>query len=221
MALGPYEIGDLAGDTKRFSPAFERNIGPIGDVLADWLPAFGTVLEIASGTGQHVLALAERFSALSWLPSDHDTHALASIEGWRGERGLPNVAGPVRLDTTASAWPIECADAILCVNMVHIAPWEATLGLLDGAARLLAPGAPLILYGPWFERGKPAGQGNRDFDAMLRARDPAFGIREVETLDEAARARGFERAERRVMPSDNRMLRLNRSALTPPRPPSR
>lgn len=221
MALGPYEIRDLAGDTKRFSPAFERNVGPIGDVLADWLPGSGTVLEIASGTGQHVLAFAERFPEYCWQPSDYDAHALASIAAWSEERGLQNVAPPVRIDTTAAEWPVGRVDAILCVNMVHIAPWEATLGLLVGAARLLAPKAPLIFYGPWFERDKERGQGNLDFDASLRARDARFGVREVETLAQAAREKGFGLAERRVMPADNLMLLLTRDALTGPTSPSR
>ena len=140
----PYNVGDLGKEVKRRAPAAARNVDPIGDVLSGWLPASGVVLEIASGTGEHALAFARRFPALEWQPSDPDPEALASIAAWQSD-GPANLRAPVQLDVRTSDWPVGRADAILCINMVHIAPWEAALGLLDGAARLLAAGSSLIL----------------------------------------------------------------------------
>jgi SAM-dependent methyltransferase len=133
---------------KKHAPAFERNHEPIREVLARELPATGTVLEIASGTGQHGCAFASAFPDLCWQPTDPDPTSIASIAAWRDELGLPNLLPPVRLDVT-EPWPVTAADVILCINMIHIAPWEAALALFAGAGRLLAPGALLYLYGPY------------------------------------------------------------------------
>jgi SAM-dependent methyltransferase len=141
----PFVI-EPGGDARRSAPHVARNAEPIASVLRDMLPASGLVLEVASGTGEHILHFARAFPALGWQPSDPDPAALASIAAWRGE-GPANLLAPLRLDAREPDWPVAAADAILCINMVHISPWAATLGLLDGAARLLAPGAPLILYG--------------------------------------------------------------------------
>ncbi len=203
----PYNVGDLGRDTKRQAPAAARNVEPIGDVLAEWLPHCGRVLEIASGTGEHALAFARRFPALEWQPTDPDPQALASIAAW-AEEGPGNLRTPVQLDVCAADWPFAVADAILCINMVHIAPWQASLGLLDGAERLLAPGAPLILYGPWLEAGKPAAPSNQAFDISLRDRDPRWGLRLVEDFAGEAEKRGLRLTERRPMPSNNLMLRF-------------
>ena len=192
------------------APAAARNREPIAEVLAEWLPAAGTVLEIASGTGEHVAFLAGQFPNLGWQPSDSHPDALASIAGWRAQADLGNVREPKPIDAASPAWPIDRADAILCINMVHISPWAATLGLLDGAARLLDPGAPLILYGPWFELGVAVAPSNLAFDADLRGRDPSWGLREVEAFAAAAEARGLSLVERRVMPANNLMLLLRR-----------
>jgi hypothetical protein len=127
----PYNVGDLGQGIKRRAPAAGRNVAPIGDVLEDWLPDHGLVLEIASGTGEHALAFARRFSALDWQPTDPDPDALASIAAWQRE-GPANLRPPIELDVTYE-WPVDDANAILCVNMVHISPWECSLGLLDGA----------------------------------------------------------------------------------------
>jgi hypothetical protein len=208
----PYNVGDLGTGVKRQAPAAGRNAGPIGDVLVDWLPDHGLVLEIASGTGEHALAFARRFPALSWQPSDPDPQALASIAAW-AEEGPPNLEPPVQLDVRADDWPIERADAILCINMVHIAPWEAALGLLDGAARLLGVGAPLILYGPWVEADAPTAPSNQAFDRSLRDRDPRWGLRLVEDFAEEAGRRGLRLAERQPMPSNNLMLRFEAGQL--------
>jgi SAM-dependent methyltransferase len=203
----PYNVGDLGKEVKRQAPAAARNVGPIGDVLADWLPERGLVLEIASGTGEHALAFARRFPRLDWQPSDPDPQALASIAAW-AEEGPPNLKPPIQLDVCTGEWPFEGVDAILCVNMVHIAPWEASLGLLDGAGRLLGRGAPLILYGPWLQADIPTAPSNLAFDINLRDRDPRWGLRLVEDFAVEAERRGLRLAERREMPSNNLMLRF-------------
>ena len=202
----PYNVADLGRGVKREAPAAARNVGPIGDVLAEWLPPDGLVLEIASGTGQHALAFARRFPGLEWQPSDPDPEALASIAAWQAE-GPDNLRPPIRLDVMAD-WPFESDDAILCVNMVHISPWQCSLNLLDGATRLLASGAPLILYGPWLESGVEPAPSNRAFDQDLRARNPGWGLRRVEDFAAEGALRGFVLAARRPMPSNNLMLRF-------------
>jgi uncharacterized protein DUF938 len=204
----PYNVGDLGRGVKRQAPAAARNVGPIGDVLSEWLPDRGLVLEIASGTGEHALAFARRFPELDWQPSDPDLEALASIAAW-AEEGPSNLRPPVHLDVCAD-WPVDHADAILCTNMVHIAPWEASLGLLEGAARCLSAGAPLILYGPWIEANVPTAPSNQAFDISLRDRDPRWGLRLVEEFAAKADEHGLELKERRQMPSNNLMLRFEK-----------
>lgn len=201
-----YENAD-AGD-RRSAPAALRNRQPIAEVLAEWLPSEGLVLEVASGTGEHAAYFAERFPGLEWQPSDVHPDALASIEAWRSAADLSNLREALVIDASARDWPIERADAMLSVNMVHISPWESALGLLDGAARLLPPGAPLILYGPWLQRDVPAAPSNLAFDADLRRRDPDWGLRVVEEFAEAASGRGLALAETREMPANNLMLLL-------------
>ena len=203
----PYNVGDLGQGVKRRAPAAARNVAPIGDVLERWLPDSGRILEIASGTGEHALAFARRFPQLEWQPSDPDPQALSSIAAWVGE-GPRNLRPPMQLDVCARNWPAQGADAILCINMVHIAPWKAAIGLLDGAARLLARGAPLILYGPWRQAGVETAPSNQAFDLSLRQRNPRWGLRLVEDFAAEAEQRGFRLAERQPMPSNNLMLRL-------------
>jgi hypothetical protein len=203
----PYNVGDLGAGVRRQAPAAARNVGPIGDVLADWLPSHGLVLEIASGTGEHALAFARRFPALDWQPSDPDAAALASIAAWAAG-GPENLKPPLELNVCDRHWPIDRADAVLCINMVHISPWEASLGLLDGAARVLPSRAPLILYGPWLEAGVETAPSNVAFDQSLRARDPRWGLRRVEDFAAEAQLRGMVLAGRREMPSNNIMLRF-------------
>lgn len=212
-SLPPYAMKDLGKAVRREAPAASRNVEPIGHVLADWLPQTGLVLEIASGTGEHALAFARRFPSLTWQPSDPDPLALSSIAAWQAE-GPANLRGPIALDATSSDWPIESADAVLNINMVHISPWDAALGLLDGASRVLKAGGRLILYGPWLEEGVDPAPSNLAFDADLKARDPRWGLRLVETFASEARYRGFELRERRAMPSNNLML-LFRKAPVP------
>ncbi len=205
----PYNVGDLPAGERREAPAAARNVGPIGDVLADWLPPFGTVLEIASGTGEHALAFACRFPALRWRPSDPDPEALSSIAAWR-EEGPGNLLAPIAFDATTPRWPVDQADAVVSINMVHIAPWDASIGLLEGAARLLPVGGPLILYGPWLEDDRPAASSNTAFDRDLKRRNPAWGLRHVSHFSAEAAARGLVFAERRDMPANNLMLRFVR-----------
>jgi hypothetical protein len=197
------------------SPAAARNQEPIAAVLAEWLPHSGTVLELASGSGEHALAFAAAFPRLQWQPSDPDSAALASITLWREEEGSPNLLPPLRLNAAAEEWPVQRADALVAINLVHISPWEASLGLLRGARRLLPAGAPLILYGPWRVEGQSLEPSNEAFDQSLKARDPAWGLREVGAFAQAARERGLELADQRAMPANNLMLLFRRGEAAP------
>ena len=197
---------------KRTSAAALRNRDPILAVLKQWLPPSGTVLEIAAGTGEHALHFAAALPALDWQPTDPDLEARSSIDAYREEEGSPNLSPALHLDVLASPWPLERADAILAINLVHISPREAGTALLAGAARLLAPGAPLILYGPWRVRGEPLAPSNLAFDAALKERDPRYGLRDLTTFAAEARGAGFTLAERRVMPANNLILRFVRAA---------
>ncbi len=207
----PWMPSDGGSDDKRHAPATLRNRDAIAAVLAEWLPATGTVLEVASGSGEHVVHFAATFQALDWQPSDPDPAGLVSIAAWCADAGLANIAPPLALDASAGEWPIERVDAILCINMVHISPWAATLGLLAGAARLLPSGAPLILYGPYIEPDVPTADSNMAFDASLRMRDPAWGLRQIDDVKAAAAAAGLTFAERRAMPANNLMLLFRRT----------
>jgi hypothetical protein len=200
----PWIAAEDTGAARKHAPATLRNREPIAEVLAEVLPAAGTVLEIASGSGEHCAFFAARFPALRWQPSDPEPAARASIAAWCA--GLANVAPPLAIDAAAPDWPVDPADALLCINMVHISPWEATLGLLDGAARVLPADAPLILYGPYRRAEVPTAPSNEAFDASLRARDPRWGLRDVAEVTGAAVARGL-RFERLVeMPANNSIL---------------
>ena len=192
---------------KQHAPATLRNREPIAAVLAQELPARGTLLEIAAGTGEHAVFFAERFPALDWLPTDPSPEALASIAAYRDEYVGTNLAAPLLLDAAApETWPVTAADAIVCINMVHISPWDATLGLFRGAARLLGSGAPLILYGPYIEAGVETAPSNLEFDASLKARNPLWGLREAEALDALAAQHGMARAARHALPANNIVL---------------
>lgn len=191
------------------SPAVARNTGPILHVLRDVLPPAGTVIELASGSGEHALAFARAFPHLLWQPSDADPAALASIEAWRAE-GPANLLPPVQLDAASRAWPLDRADALVCINMVHISPWATTLGLLDGGARLLPPGAPLYLYGPYRRAGIPTAPSNEAFDASLKARNSEWGLRELGDVRAEAERRGFGLDHVVEMPANNLSVLLRR-----------
>ena len=191
---------------KRHAPAAGRNREPIAAVLTEELPSSGLVVEVASGTGEHAVHFARTFPRLQWQPSDPDPAALESVAAWREAVRLPNLLPPIRLDASDPAWPVASADAVLCINMIHISPVAATVGLVTGAARLLAPGSPLVVYGPFFEEGVETAPSNLAFDASLQARDPEWGLRSVEWLDRVASEEGFRRSRRVAMPANNLTL---------------
>jgi SAM-dependent methyltransferase len=185
------------------APAVARNREPILRVLRDTLPPSALVLEIASGTGEHALWFSRALPAVTWQPSDQDPEALKSIAAWRDMSGLVNLLPPLPLDAASEAWPVARADAVIAINMVHIAPWAATRGLIAGAARVLGPGGLLFLYGPFREGGVHTGAGNAAFDAELRAQDPSWGIRDLDDVTAIARRHGFDAPERIAMPANN------------------
>lgn len=182
-------------------PATGRNREPILSVLREVLPASGTVLEIASGSGQHVAHFASALPNLQWQPSDRDPELFASIEAWTVD--LANVAKSLLLDVISSHWPIERCDALTCANMIHIAPWTACLGLLDGAARTLDGDGPLCLYGPFKRNGVHTAPSNEAFDRGLQERDPSWGVRDLEAVAKAAKDRGFALDDVFDMPANN------------------
>jgi SAM-dependent methyltransferase len=193
------------------SPAALRNRDPILGVLRRVLPGRGLVLEVASGSGEHAVHFARALPDLHWQPTDVDPDALASIAARRGEGDAPNLRAPLGLDAAAEAWPVDAADAVVCINLLHIAPWEATEGLLRGAARVLTAGAPLVLYGPYLRRGGGDAPGNVAFDRDLRRRDPRWGVRHLEDVTARAEAHGLGLAEAIEMPARNLTLVLRRA----------
>ncbi|OQW47077.1 MAG: SAM-dependent methyltransferase [Proteobacteria bacterium SG_bin6] len=203
----PWIAVEDSGAAKKHAPATLRNRDAILIVLQAVLPPTGLVLEVASGSGEHMAYFAERLPKLDWQPSDPEPSALASIAAWSA--GIANVRPPLALDAAVPDWPIEGADAMLCINMVHISPWHATLGLFAGAALLLEPGAPLYLYGPFHRAGVPTAESNLAFDANLRARDPAWGLRGVDEV--TAAAQGFVLDRVIEMPANNLSLIYRRS----------
>jgi hypothetical protein len=189
------------------APHALRNRDAIVGILRPRLPQRGTVLELASGSGEHALYNAQAFPRLQWLPSDLDAAALISIAAWRDHAGTSNLLAPVRLDATApESWSIERADAVLCFNMIHISPWAATRGLLTGVARLLPRYGRLFLYGPFFEDESRPVPSNITFDLDLKRRDPRWGIRRRSDITELANKVGLAFEERVVMPANNLML---------------
>lgn len=198
----------MAEDLRLSAPSALRNRGPILEILRPHLPQTGLVLEIASGTGEHVAYLAAALPSLTWQPTDPAPDRRASIDAWVSD--LPNVRPACDLDTQHIDWPIARADAILCVNMIHISPWSATEGLFAGAARILPPGGLLALYGPYRRDNRPLEPGNQAFDLDLKSRDPAWGLRTVEAVTALASASGFGPPTIAEMPSDNLTLLFHR-----------
>ncbi|WP_425988868.1 DUF938 domain-containing protein [Afipia sp. DC4300-2b1] len=184
-------------------PATLRNRDVILDVLRGVLPASGLVLEIASGSGEHVVHFARAFPGLTFQPSDPEDAALQSIAAWTKDSGLPNIRPPVVLDASSGHWPVTAADAILCINMIHISPWQATTGLIRGAAKLMRIGAPLYLYGPYRRADVVTAPSNEAFDASLKSRNPEWGLRDLEAVAEVARAEGFSAPAITEMPTNN------------------
>lgn len=196
---------------KRHAPAAARNSGPIAEVLAQELPPRGLVLELASGSGEHAVFMARRFPEIEWQPSDPDPEALISVAEWAKEANLGNLRTPLQLDARSKDWPVASADALVCINMIHISPWTASEGLFAGAARVLDAGAPLVTYGPYFEDVVETAPSNLAFDESLKARNPEWGIREVAMLDELAARTGFTRTARHEMPANNLTLVFRRT----------
>lgn len=188
---------------KRHAPPTERNREPLLAVLRQVLPTSGTLLEVASGTGQHAVFFAREFPGLTWQPTDLDPESLASIAAWRDEAALPNLLPPLPLDAAQDAWPVQSADALLNVNMIHISPWEACQGLMRGAGRVLSPGGCLVMYGPYFVEGRETAPSNLAFDESLRARNPTWGVRELGAVTAEATRNGLVRERVVDMPSNN------------------
>ena len=200
----PWIVAEDSGAVRKHAPATLRNREAIAAELAALLPAHGTVLEVASGSGEHAAFFAERFPALTFVPSDPDAAARASIASWCA--GLANVAPPLAIDAAAGEWPIAATDAVLCINMVHISPWAATVGLFRACATLLPPDGPLILYGPYRRADVPTAPSNEAFDQSLKKRDPRWGLRNVAEVTAVAEVYGLRLARLMEMPANNIML---------------
>ena len=189
------------------SPSTARNREPILYVLRPRLPPRGLVLEIAAGSGEHAVYNAAALPDLQWRPTDADDEALASIAAWRDHVGLPNLLPPLRLDAAdPAAWPVERAEAVVSINMVHISPWSTTEGLMVGAGRVLPSGGLLFLYGPYIERDVETAPSNLGFDESLRRRNPGWGIRQLDAVTALAAAQGLALSERIAMPANNLSL---------------
>lgn len=195
------------------SPATARNKDLILEVLRQHFPASGLVLEIASGAGEHALHMAANLPGLTWQPTDPDPQALASIAAWRAQAGSANLLAPVELDAARpDLWPVNAADAIVCINMIHISPWAATEGLFAGAGRLLPAEGVLVTYGPYLEDAVETAPSNLAFDASLKSRNPAWGIRRREDVEALAAGHGLALQARIAMPANNLSLVFRRSA---------
>jgi SAM-dependent methyltransferase len=192
--------------------ATERNREPILEVLRRVLPASGLVVEIASGTGQHVAFFACALPALRWQPSDASAAHLDSIRAWSTASGADNIAAPMLLDVERQPWPVNHADAIVNINMIHIAPWSATAALFEGGARILDPRGVLFVYGPFMRDGEHTADSNQRFDERLRGEDPRWGVRDVGDVERVANAAGFLLTEVVPMPANNLSLVFRRKA---------
>ncbi len=188
-------------DARRAAPAVQRNRAPLLAVLRHVLPARGVMLEVASGTGEHAAFFGAALPGLVWQPSDVDPAARASIAAWCHD--VPSVQPPLALDAAAKHWPIDAADGVVCINMIHIAPWAACAGLLRGAGAILPAGGPLVLYGPYRVGGAHTAPSNAAFDDALRAQDPAWGVRDLEDVVALAARHGLVHRETVAMPANN------------------
>ena len=198
-------------DNALIAPTVARNRDPILAVLREVLAAPGTVLEIASGSGEHAVHFAAALPHLTWQPTDPDAQARRSIAAHAAQAQLPNLLPPLELDAAAAAWPVTHADAIVSINMIHIAPWRAAEGLIAGAARLLAAGSPLYLYGPFREHGRHTAPSNAAFDESLKARDPAWGVRDLDEVVALASRHGLALSRTVAMPANNLSVVFSRN----------
>ncbi|SHF21090.1 Protein of unknown function [Modicisalibacter ilicicola DSM 19980] len=199
-----------SSDHRLSSPAAARNRDPILAVLREVLPSRGKVLEIASGSGEHALHFARHLPDLLWQPSDPDPAALASIAAWRDSESLDNLLEPVRLNVVETPWPEQECDALICINMIHIAPWEATEALFAGAGDMLDRGGVLYLYGPFKRAGRHTAASNAAFDDTLRRRDPRWGIRDLNDVEALAHEHGLGIERIVEMPANNLSVVLRR-----------
>jgi hypothetical protein len=195
-----------SSDPRRHAPATLRNRQPILAVLQSLLPVSGLVLEIASGSGEHAVFLSRHFPSLTWQPSDFDPDCRASIEAYRLAEKCPNLRPPLDIDVCGVGWPVAEVDAVVCANLLHISPWDCTLGLLAGAGRHLRQGGGLYLYGPFLRDGVTTAPSNLAFDQSLRARNPLWGIRHLAALSQAAETQGLSLEQTTEMPSNNLSL---------------
>jgi SAM-dependent methyltransferase len=200
----------------RQAPAAERNKDPILEVLRQVLPERGLVLEIASGTGQHAVHFANALAPLLWQPSDPDPDYRESVAEHVAASGLDNLNAPIALDARDPHWPIDRADAVVCINMIHIAPWSAAEGLFRGAARVLGNGQPLVLYGPYKRGGEHTAPSNADFDASLQHRNAEWGVRDLDDVAALAEEQGFELERVVEMPANNLTVVFRRSGVGRP-----
>jgi SAM-dependent methyltransferase len=198
-------------DARETAPAAERNKQPILEVLARVLPPRGRVLEIGSGTGQHVAHFAAALPGLTFQPSEMDVERHASIEAWAAAGHLSNVMPPLAIDVTRRPWPVSVADAVVCINVIHIAPWDATVALMAGAGAILPAGGVLVTYGPYRRDGAHTSPSNEAFDASLRARNPRWGVRDIDEVAEVAAREGLALEEVVPMPAHNFALVWRRS----------
>lgn len=197
----PWIVAEDSGTARKHAPATLRNRDAILDVLRDVLPETGLVLEIASGSGEHAAHFAPALPGIAWQPSDPDASARESIAAWTA--APDNVCAPIDLDAAAARWPIEHADAVVCINMIHIAPWCACEGMMAGAGRILPRRAPLVLYGPFRRAGMPTVPSNEAFDASLKDRDPRWGLRDLDKVDALAASHGLTLDRVVEMPANN------------------
>ena len=190
-------------DHRQYAPATVRNRDFILDVLRNVLPTTGIILEVASGSGEHVVHFARSLPSLVFQPSDPEPDALRSISAWTKATHVTSVRAPIVLDALQSSWPIASADGIICINMVHISPWDATVGLIKGAAAILPPGSPLYFYGPYKRKGFTTAPSNEAFDRNLRDRNPTWGLRDLEAVAAIAQSLGFSVPAVTEMPANN------------------
>ena len=196
----------MTGDARLSAPAAARNRAPILDVLRRHIPEHGLVLEVASGSGEHIVHFAQAFPGLDFQPSDPDRQARASIDAWIIEAHLQNIRPALALDAAAETWPLSAADAVVCINMIHIAPWDAAVGLVRGAATLLRPDSMLYLYGPFRRDSAHTAPSNAAFDRSLRQQNPDWGVRDLEAVTALALAHGFAGPIVEAMPANNLSL---------------
>jgi SAM-dependent methyltransferase len=204
----------VSADQRMFSPSAARNLAPILAVLKRVLPTHGMVLEIGCGTGEHAVGFAEAMPNLTWQPSDPDSDARASTASWIRFSRLNNVLAPLDIDVCSRLWGVEQTapfEAIVSINMVHIAPWAASLGLLAGAGRLLCPGGIVVFYGPFMRNGEHNALSNAEFDASLKAHNPSWGVRDIADLERVGKASGLSLRDAIEMPANNMLVVFTRN----------